>query len=151
MEADLDGLIGIGRPEPSGGCSTWLVTQPRHPLSALNLNTQSLPSFRLPEAPYDSGEGTGWRQTLIAGVSNRRVDELVQGVEMSCISKSSVSKPCEDIDERVNALAGEWPFLVGRHLPHGARRRANGQRRCHNRRGGQTSMANSHARLLHAS
>lgn len=22
MEADLDGLIGIGRPEPSGGCST---------------------------------------------------------------------------------------------------------------------------------
>jgi putative transposase len=49
-------------------------------------------------------------------VSARRVDELVQAMGMSGISKSSVSKLCKDIDERVNAflkrpLSGEWPHL----------------------------------------
>jgi transposase-like protein len=34
-----------------------------------------------------------WRQ-------HRRVDELVQAMGMSGISKSSVSKLCKDIDER---------------------------------------------------
>ncbi len=40
----------------------------------------------------------------------------VQAMGMSGISKSSVSKLCKDIDERVNAflkrpLAGDWPYL----------------------------------------
>jgi len=43
-----------------------------------------------------------WRQ-------HRRVDELVQAMEMSGILKSSVSKPCEDIDERVNAFLNCYP------------------------------------------
>jgi transposase-like protein len=49
-------------------------------------------------------------------VSTRRVDELVQAMGLSGISKSQVSKLCKDIDERVNAfldrpLEGEWPYL----------------------------------------
>lgn len=49
-------------------------------------------------------------------MSTRRVDELVQAMGMSGISKSSVSKLCKDIDERVGAflrrpLDGEWPCL----------------------------------------
>ena len=56
------------------------------------------------------------QEAWIAGVSTRRVDELVQAMGMSGISKSSVSKLCKDIDERVNAflkrpLSGEWPYL----------------------------------------
>ena len=56
------------------------------------------------------------QEAWIAGVSTRRVDELVQAMGMNGISKSSVSKLCKDIDERVNAflkrpLAGEWPYL----------------------------------------
>jgi len=56
------------------------------------------------------------QEAWIAGVSTRRVDDLVQAMGMSGISKSSVSKLCKDIDERVNAflkrpLAGEWPYL----------------------------------------
>jgi len=43
-----------------------------------------------------------WRQ-------HRRVDELVQAMEMSGILKSSVSRPCEDIDERVNAFLNCYP------------------------------------------
>src|SRR6516165_6994116 len=54
--------------------------------------------------------------TWIGGVSTRRVDELVQAMGLSSISKSQVSKLCKDIDERVNAfldrpLDGEWPYL----------------------------------------
>jgi transposase-like protein len=56
------------------------------------------------------------QEAWIAGVSTRRVDELVQAMGMSGISKSSVSKLCKDIDERVNAflkrpLSGAWPYL----------------------------------------
>jgi transposase-like protein len=44
------------------------------------------------------------------------VDELVQAMGLSGISKSTVSKLCRDIDERVTAfldrpLQGEWPYL----------------------------------------
>jgi putative transposase len=52
----------------------------------------------------------------IGGVSTRRVDELVQAMGLSGISKSTVSKLCKDIDERVagfleRPLEGEWPYL----------------------------------------
>jgi transposase-like protein len=49
-------------------------------------------------------------------VSTRRVDDLVQAMGLSGISKSQVSKLCKEIDERVHAfldrpLTGEWPYL----------------------------------------
>jgi transposase-like protein len=49
-------------------------------------------------------------------IAPRRVDDLVQAMGLSGISKSQVSKLCKDIDERVRAfldrpLAGEWPYL----------------------------------------
>ena len=44
------------------------------------------------------------------------MDDLVQAMGLSGISKSTVSKLCKDIDERVMAfldrpLSGEWPYL----------------------------------------
>ena len=56
------------------------------------------------------------QEAWIGGVSTRRVDELVQAMGLSGISKSQVSKLCKEIDERVHAfldrpLAGEWPYL----------------------------------------
>jgi putative transposase len=56
------------------------------------------------------------QEAWIGGVSTRRVDDLVQAMGLSGISKSTVSKLCKDIDERVNAfldrpLAGDWPYL----------------------------------------
>ena len=56
------------------------------------------------------------QEAWIGGVSTRRVDELVQAMGLSGISKSQVSKLCKDIDERVHALLdrpllGEWPYL----------------------------------------
>jgi hypothetical protein len=40
----------------------------------------------------------------IGGVSTRRVDDLVQAMGLSGISKSQVSKLCKEIDERVHAF-----------------------------------------------
>ena len=56
------------------------------------------------------------QEAWIGGVSTRRVDELVQAMGLSGISKSQVSKLCKDIDDRVNAfldrpIEGEWPYL----------------------------------------
>ena len=56
------------------------------------------------------------QEAWVSGVSTRRVDDLVQAMVLSGISKSTVSKLCKEIDERVGAfldrpLAGEWPYL----------------------------------------
>jgi putative transposase len=56
------------------------------------------------------------QEAWIGGVSTRRVDDLVQAMGLTGISKSTVSKLCKDIDERVNAfldrpLVGDWPYL----------------------------------------
>ena len=50
------------------------------------------------------------------GISTRSVDELVKALGMSGISKSQVSRLCEEIDARVKAflerpLEGDWPYL----------------------------------------
>jgi transposase-like protein len=49
-------------------------------------------------------------------VSTRKVDDLVQALGMTGISKSQVSALCQDIDTRVlsfleRPLDGEWPYL----------------------------------------
>lgn len=41
------------------------------------------------------------QEAWISGVSTRKVDDLVQAMGLSGISKSTVSKLCKDIDERV--------------------------------------------------
>ena len=56
------------------------------------------------------------QEAYIKGVSTRSVDDLVQALGMSGISKSQVSRLCEDIDGRVKTflsrpLEGEWPYL----------------------------------------
>jgi len=56
------------------------------------------------------------QEAWIGGVSTRRVEDLVQAMGLNNIFKSTVSKLCQDIDERVNSLLirpleGEWPYL----------------------------------------
>src|SRR3954468_9649384 len=56
------------------------------------------------------------QEAYIQGVSTRSVDDLVKSMGMSGISKSQVSRLCEEIDERVQAflerpIEGEWPYL----------------------------------------
>ena len=56
------------------------------------------------------------QEAYIQGVSTRSVDELVKAMGMSGISKSQVSRLCEEIDEKVKAflsrpIEGDWPYL----------------------------------------
>jgi putative transposase len=56
------------------------------------------------------------QEAYIQGVSTRSVDELVQAMGMSGISKSQVSRLCGEIDERVNTfltrpLESDWLYL----------------------------------------
>ena len=56
------------------------------------------------------------QEAYIQCISTRSVDDLVQAISMSGISKSQVSRLCEKIDVRVKAfldrpVEGDWPYL----------------------------------------
>ena len=56
------------------------------------------------------------QEAYIQGVSTRSVDDLVKAMGGSGVSKSQVSRLCEEIDERVQTflnrpLEGEWPYI----------------------------------------
>jgi transposase-like protein len=56
------------------------------------------------------------QEAYIEGISTRSVDDLVKALGMSGISKSQVSRLCEEIDGRVKAfldrpLEGDWLYL----------------------------------------
>src|ERR1700676_1982566 len=56
------------------------------------------------------------QEAYIQGISTRSVDDLVKAMGMSGISKSQVSRLCEEIDGKVKAfldrpIEGDWPYL----------------------------------------
>jgi putative transposase len=56
------------------------------------------------------------QEAYIQGISTRSVDDLVKAMGMGGISKSQVSRLCEDIDGRVKAfldrpIEGDWPYI----------------------------------------
>ena len=56
------------------------------------------------------------QEAYIKGVSTRSVDDLVQAMGMSGISKSQVSRLCGEIDDKIQSfldrpLEGDWPYL----------------------------------------
>jgi len=56
------------------------------------------------------------QEAYVKGVSTRKVDDLVQALGMTGISKSQVSRLCEELDEQVHSflereLTGSWPYL----------------------------------------
>src|SRR5215203_376017 len=126
MEADVEGVIGAGRYERSGERTTWRNGYRERTLDTrlgpLNLKIPKLrtgsyfPSFLEPRKTAERALVAVIQEAWIAGVSTRRVDDLVQAMGLSGISKSQVSKLCKEIDERVLAflkrpLEGEWPYL----------------------------------------
>jgi len=126
MESDVEGMIGAGRYERSGERTTWRNGYRERTfdtrLGALQLRIPKLrqgsyfPPFLEARKSSEKALIAVIQEAWIGGVSTRRVDDLVQAMGLSGISKSQVSKLCKDIDERVHAfldrpLAGEWPYL----------------------------------------
>jgi putative transposase len=126
MEADVEGLIGAGRHERSaerlnyrnGYRDRTLDTR----LGSLQLRIPKLrqgsyfPPFLEPRKTSEKALVAVIQEAWVSGVSTRRVDDLVHAMGLAGISKSTVSKLCKDIDERVGAfldrpLTGDWPYL----------------------------------------
>ncbi len=74
------------------------------------------PSFLEPRRMAEKALTAVIQEAYIQGVSTRSVDDLVKAMGMSSISKSQVSRLCEEIDDKVKAfldrpIEGEWPYL----------------------------------------
>jgi transposase-like protein len=74
------------------------------------------PEFLEPRRVSEKALTAVVQEAYIQGISTRSVDDLVRAMGMSGISKSQVSKLCQEIDERVASflerpLEGDWPYL----------------------------------------
>ena len=74
------------------------------------------PSFLEPRRTAEKALTAVIQEAYINGVSTRAVDDLVKAMGGAGVSKSQVSRLCEEIDERVQAflnrpIEGEWPYL----------------------------------------
>ena len=74
------------------------------------------PGFLEPRRMAEKALTAVIQEAYIQGISTRSVDDLVKALGMTGISKSQVSRLCEEIDERVQAflerpLEGDWVYL----------------------------------------
>ena len=74
------------------------------------------PSFLEPRRMAEKALTAVIQEAYIQGISTRSVDDLVKAMGMSGISKSQVSRLCEEIDVKVKAflerpIEGDWPYL----------------------------------------
>ena len=74
------------------------------------------PAFLEPRRTAEKALTAVIQEAYVHGISSRSVDDLVKAMGGTGISKSQVSRLCEDIDERVRAflgrpIEGHWPYL----------------------------------------
>ena len=74
------------------------------------------PGFLEPRRMAEKALTAVIQEAYVQGVSTRSVDDLVQAMGMSGISKSQVSRLCGEIDEKVQTfltrpLEGDWPYV----------------------------------------
>jgi transposase-like protein len=74
------------------------------------------PGFLEPRRMAEKALTAVVQEAYVQGISTRSVDDLVKALGIDGISKSQVSRLCEEIDERVTAfldrpLEGDWPYL----------------------------------------
>jgi putative transposase len=74
------------------------------------------PGFLEPRRMAEKALTAVIQEAYIQGVSTRSVDDLVKAMGASGVSKSQVSRLCEEIDGKVKAfldrpIEGDWPYL----------------------------------------
>lgn len=95
----------------------WDTRLGRVDLAIPKLRTGSyFPSFLEPRRTAERALAAVIQEAYVHGVSTRAVDDLVQAMGLSGVSKSEVSRLCGELDERVAAfldrpIEGEWPYL----------------------------------------
>src|SRR5204863_6142204 len=74
------------------------------------------PGFLEPRRLMEKALTAVIQESYVHGVSTRSVDDLVQAMGGTGVSKSQVSRLCAEIDERVQAflhrpIEGDWPYV----------------------------------------
>ena len=75
-----------------------------------------LPAFLDPRKASERALVAVVQEAYVKGISTRKVDDLVQAMGMTGISKSQVSRLCKELDGQVEVflnrrLEGAWPYL----------------------------------------
>ena len=123
MEADVESLIGAGRhersPERLNGRNGYRERALDTRLGTLQLRVPKLrqgsyfPPFLEPRKTSEKALVAVIQEAWIGGVSTRRVDELVQGLGLCGISKSTVSTLCQEIDAGGPMRRAAWGGTSG--------------------------------------
>jgi transposase-like protein len=126
MELEVEGLTGAGYAEKSSDRlvqrngyrdRAWETRAGRVELRIPKLRKGSyFPGFLEPRRMAEKALTAVIQEAYVQGVSTRSVDDLVQAMGMSGISKSQVSRLCAEIDDKVKAflgrpIEGDWPYL----------------------------------------
>ena len=126
MALEVEGLTGAAHGERSADRIThrngyrdrsWETRAGTVELKIPKLRKGSyFPGFLEPRRMAEKALAAVIQEAYIQGVSTRSVDDLVQAMGMSGISKSQVSRLCGEIDDKVNGfldrpLEGDWPYL----------------------------------------
>ncbi len=126
MAADIDARVGAVHGERSQARENWRNGYRERdwhtragtiPLKIPKLRHGSyFPGFLEPRRASEKAMTAVIQEAYVQGVSTRAVDDLVRALGMTGISKSQVSRLCEEIDERVGQfldrpIEGNWPYL----------------------------------------
>ena len=126
MALEVDGLVGAGHGERSPDRinqrngyrdRTWVTRAGTVELKFRKLRKGSdFPGFLEPGQTAGKALTAVIQDACIRGVSTRSVDDLVQTMGMSGISRSQVLRLCCEIDEKIHSfldhpLEGDWPYL----------------------------------------
>jgi transposase-like protein len=126
MEMEVEGLTGAAYGEKNAERlaqrngyrdRTWETRAGTVELRIPKLRKGSyFPGFLEPRRIAERALTAVVQEAYVHGVSTRSVDDLVKAMGMSGISKSQVSRLCEEIDEKVKAfltrpIEGDWPYL----------------------------------------
>ncbi len=126
MAYDIEGRIGAARYERNDERTTQRNGYRERAfdtrLGTLDLKIPKLrkgsyfPGFLEPRRTTEQALVAVIQEAWIQGVSTRKVDDLVQAMGISGISKSQVSDLCKGIDARVSSfldrpIEGEWTYL----------------------------------------
>lgn len=127
MEMEVQGLTGVGHGDRNPAerlvqrngyrDRDWETRAGTVELRIPKLRRGSyFPSFLEPRRLAEKALTAVIQEAYIQGISTRSVDDLVKAMGMTGISKSQVSRLCEEIDERVKTfldrpIEGDWPYL----------------------------------------
>jgi putative transposase len=126
MEMEVAGLTGAAYGEKSSERlaqrngyrdRTWETRAGAVELPIPKLRKGSyFPGFLEPRRMAEKALTAVIEEAYVQGVSTRSVDDLVQAMGMSGISKSQASRLCGEIDDKVKAflarpIEGDWPYL----------------------------------------